>query len=222
MYLFLRAYLRHFILYWKNRWAIYTSSYFANRNLGNSPVFSNRFLLWEFVFANCSSLKKSDGLLVEFGVWEGESVNYFSTLRPKWSIFGLDSFFGLEEEWSANNWDKGALSLNGQMPQVGPNVTLINGWFKDTMPDLKNAMSGTKIDFLHIDVDTYTPATLILKSLGINYLSVGSIIVFDQFFGYPGWKRHEFKAWKEFLGYSKRGFTYIASAPHQVAIRIDS
>ena len=51
---------------------------------------------------------------------------------------------------------------------------------------------------MHIDTDTYTPCKLILE-LCKPFFQDGSIILFDQLLGYPGFKNHEFAALKETL-----------------------
>ncbi len=206
----------------KRRWAVYTSTRFRLRNFGDSPIFADRELMWDYVFTKYLDSEEGHGLLIEFGVWEGYSVNYFSSLRPNWCIYGLDSFFGLEEKWIGTEWAAGSFTLHGKMPDVGKNVILIDGWFEDTVPELIKVIGSQQIDLLHLDADTFTPTALVLKALGKVHLKIGSIVIFDEFFGYAGWKRHEYKAWMEFLSQSKRDFSYIASAPNQVAIRIDS
>jgi predicted O-methyltransferase YrrM len=98
---------------------------------------------------------------------------------------------------------------------------LIDGWFENTLGDFKKIIGDQSIDLLHLDADTYTPTALVLDSLVNSNLRKGSIIIFDEFFGYPGWENHEFKAWNSFIRVSRRKYTYLASAPHQVAIRMD-
>jgi hypothetical protein len=89
---------------------------FIKKNFKNAPYFTNRELLWDFVFDNY--LNSDSGLLAEFGVWEGYSINFFSRKRPNWKCYGLDSFYGLEEAWVGNNWEKGAFSVDGLLPFV--------------------------------------------------------------------------------------------------------
>ena len=74
---------------------------------------------------------------------------------------------------------------------------------------------------MHIDCDLYSSTKDILDALG-KQLVCGSIIVFDEFFNYPGWTQHEFKAFMEFIESGKRTFEYIGYVykHSQVAIRI--
>jgi len=46
------------------------------------------------------------------------------------------------------------------------------------------------------------------------------VIVFDEYFNYPNWERHEFKAWQEFVTRHALTYQYLAFARQQVAVRI--
>jgi hypothetical protein len=74
----------------------------------------------------------NQGLICEFGVFEGESINYIAKKLPNRSIFGFDSFEGLPEDWRTN-FEHGAFSTGGRLPQVQQNVTLLKGWFDATL-----------------------------------------------------------------------------------------
>ena len=74
-----------------------------------------------------------------------------------------------------------------------------------------------KITFVHIDVDTYTPTKFILGKIK-PYLQKGSIILFDEFYGYPNWQLYEYKAFTE--EFNPNEYKYIAFCTRQVAIEI--
>jgi hypothetical protein len=48
--------------------------------------------------------------------------------------------------------------------------------------------------------------------------------VFDEYFNYPGWQQHEFKAWQEFVAASGLSYEYLGLVRNnqQVAVRITS
>jgi hypothetical protein len=50
----------------------------------------------------------------------------------------------------------------------------------------------------------------------------GTIIVFDEYFNYPNWEEHEYKAFQEFIGESGLGYRYLGFARQQVAVRIEA
>ena len=74
-----------------------------------------------------------------------------------------------------------------------------------------------KITFVHIDVDTYAPTKFILGKIK-PYLQKGSIILFDEFYGYPNWQLYEYKAFTE--EFNPNEYKYIAFSTRQVAIEI--
>ena len=61
------------------------------------------------------------------------------------------------------------------------------------------------ISFCHIDCDLYASTKTILDILGKRFVT-GSCILFDEYFNYPAWRQHEWKAWKEFC--VERGLKY--------------
>lgn len=159
------------------------------------------------------------GVIAEFGVWKGESINFFAKSCPKARVFGFDSFEGLEEDWCGTNLQRGVFSTNGQMPKCESNVTLVKGWFEDTLPKFCAELQKEKILLLHMDADTYKPTAYVLSSLS-NNLGKGTIIIFDEYFGYPNFRSHEFKALHEFVKSSGLKYRYIGYTEIQVAIEV--
>jgi hypothetical protein len=51
----------------------------------------------------------------------------------------------------------------------------------------------------------------------------GTIIIFDEYFNYPGWEVGEFKAFAEFVAEKNVSYRYIAYVPNhqQVAVVIE-
>ena len=138
---------------------------------------------------------------------------------PTSNIFGFDSFEGLEEDWYGHDLPKGTFGLDGVLPKVENNVTLIKGWFENTLPGFKDKIGDRKIALLHMDADTYKPTSFVLEHLSSN-ISSGTIIIFDEYFGYPNWRQHEFKAWQEFVVVRNINYRYIAYSDMQCAIEV--
>jgi len=107
------------------------------------------------------------------------------------------------------------------LPVVNSNVTLVKGWYDATVPKFAKENSDP-IAFSHIDCDLYSSTKTIFDHLG-DRLQPGSVIVFDEYFNYPGWREDgEFKAFQEFIGtidldYEYLGYTRCAPC---VAVRI--
>lgn len=151
-----------------------------------------------------------DGLYLEFGVAAGTSINF---VAPKVTakVYGFDSFDGLPEDWLPGA-PKGQFKQES-LPQVPENVELVVGLFDDTLPAFLQQHPGP-IAFLHIDCDIYSSTKTIFE-LCHDRIVPGTVIVFDEYFNYPGWRDHEFKAFHEFLKASNRKYVYAAMAPER-------
>jgi|TARA_E500000318_G_scaffold73273_1_gene67891 hypothetical protein len=159
------------------------------------------------------------GLHLEFGVHRGESINYFAQNKPDITWYGFDSFEGLQEDWKGGMLAKGHFTLNGKEPKVLPNVSLIKGWFKDTLP-LFLSKNKNKMSFIHIDCDTYESTKDVFDCIDKSLLQKGTIVLFDEYMGYTGWRENEFKAWQEYVNKNKIKYKYIAFGEEQALIKI--
>ncbi len=176
------------------------SAKYIFNNIGKSVLFNTDGEYWSFLI----SKTPKEGLLLEFGVMEGRSINYLAEQLKKQNddriIYGLDSFEGLSEDWAGTQFKEGALSTFGKVPEVLPNVQLVKGWVDDTfLPFLeKIKKEDRKMAYVHLDMDVYTPTKFVLENI-LPYLVPGTIIDFDDLVGFPGWKEGEFKAMQECL-----------------------
>lgn len=138
-----------------------------------------------------------EGMIVEFGVATGRSINQIACLFHDKQITGFDSFEGLPEEWRPG-YPKGFFKT--KIPRVESNVVLISGWFEDTLPGWLESNPGP-LSIVHLDADLYSSTSFVLKCITPR-LKPGSILVFDELV-YPGnYKEHEYKALIEFIGIS--------------------
>lgn len=160
-----------------------------------------------------------NGIVFEFGVFSGNSINHISE-QIKSEIYGFDLFEGLPEFWR-DGFDKGHFSMK-KLPKVNNKVNLVKGWFNETLPIfLKDHQDD--ISFLHIDCDLYSSTKTIFDNVK-NQLKVGTVIVFDEYFNYPGWQLGEFKAWQELVVEESIKYQYIGYNKYheQVALQITS
>ena len=195
--------------------AISDSADYASDHLGQAMIFNKKEQLWNYA---ASSAKLENGLILEFGVFKGNSINHFSKIFGSETLHGFDSFEGLAEDWRGYHLTKGTFNLDGNLPKVNENVVLHKGWFDKTLPQfLKKAKS--KIRLCHIDCDTYESASYVLTEIS-DILVKGSVIVFDEYYGYPNWRHGEFAAWQEVCSKHKIKYKYISFANMQVAVEI--
>ena len=141
-------------------------------------------------------LARPDGLFLEFGVASGRTINHMALNTPQAHFYGFDSFEGLPEAWRSG-FHKGTFA-QPRLPAVPPNVTLIKGWFDETLPAFLHDWPHLPLSLVHIDCDLYSSTKTILANLK-DRIVPGTVIVFDEYWNYPGWRDHEFKAFEELL-----------------------
>jgi len=199
-----------------NQNALQDSAKYAIENFSGVMQFDTRSELWIYCL-NRNSLHGK--IIAEFGVWKGESINFFARNCPEARIFGFDSFEGLEEDWYGWRLPKSSFSTNGKIPKHKSNVRLLKGLFEQTLPIFVNELKQEQIMILHMDADTYKPTRYVLELL-IKNLYRGSIVIFDEYYGYTGWKLHEFRAFQEIVSEFSIKYKYIGFSQRQVAIEI--
>ncbi|UCC68718.1 MAG: class I SAM-dependent methyltransferase [Armatimonadota bacterium] len=160
--------------------------------------FADRYELLAFALARA---RMKSGVCCEFGVGDGSTVNFLASLLKDETVYGFDSFEGLPEDWR-DGYRKG--HFLARCPRVRPNVQLVVGRFKDTVPAFAT-QHPQPIKFVHMDCDLYSSTRAVLTGLSDSIVP-GTVIVFDEYFNYPGWKDGEFRAFQEFV--QARGLRY--------------
>lgn len=165
------------------------------------------------------SLAPAGGMALEFGVYTGGTLSAIARARPAGAVYGFDSFAGLPETWRAG-FREGSFGDVAGPPQVS-GAQVVVGLFADTLPGFLAAHPGP-VDLLHVDADLYSSTATVLDLVGPR-LRPGSVIVFDEYFNYPGWEQHEARAWREHVaatpGRTFRFEAYTADN-EQVVVRL--
>ncbi|MGH3377766.1 MAG: TylF/MycF/NovP-related O-methyltransferase, partial [Actinoallomurus sp.] len=158
-----------------------------------------------------------DGMALEFGVHTGGTLKVIAGAREGKNVFGFDSFAGLPEDWR-EGFPAGHFAVSAP-PEVH-GAELVVGRFEDTLAGFLEE-HPEPVAFVHVDADLYSSARTVLTHLGPR-LGVGTVIVFDEFFGYPGWPEHEYRAWQEYVAESGVRFDYegFTTENEQVIVRI--
>lgn len=203
--------------YYRQHVAREDSARFANAQLRAVDSFGSRNELLTHALGLVDP--EGDGLIAEFGVFRGASINHLARLTEK-PVHGFDSFEGLPEKWG-EGFEAGKFEIEG-LPNVRGNVVLHKGWFDETLPVFREQYPG-RVDFLHMDADLYSSTRTVLEMLGDRILP-GTVIVFDEFLGYPGWQDGEHLAFQEFVEGHDVEFEYVGWVPsdQQVAVLIES
>ncbi len=126
----------------------------------------------------CQDIK---GIVAEFGVFKGISLNHMARHDPTVTFYGFDSFIGLPEDWPFNEgltMRRDKFDLDGMPPEVEKNVTIVSGWFNESISRWKEDCPSD-ISLLHIDCDLYSSALCVLNELNDRIVK-GTVIVFDE------------------------------------------
>jgi len=147
------------------------------------------------------------GNWAEFGVGHGGSCLYLSKWLPPDGRFVLfDSFDGLPEPWDCGHVVKPAGSYNAGSVFRGPDARYktVAGLFADTLPyDF-----GGPLDFVHIDCDLYSSTVTVLAAID-PYLRQGTLLLFDEIYGYPTYENHEWRAFNEWHAARTRSVQWL-------------
>jgi hypothetical protein len=184
-------------------------------NMQSALVLDDRRALMRFAMARAPA----SGLVLEFGVEKGTTLRRLAALTDR-IVHGFDSFEGLPDDWAGTKSAKGTFGQAGRLPDVPANVRLHVGWFEDTLPVFLAAEAGP-CALIHVDCDIYSSTATVFRLLRGRIIA-GTVILFDEYYNYPGWQQHEFKAFQEFIAASGLGYEYIGLAAEKghVAVRI--
>ncbi|HUW79431.1 MAG TPA: class I SAM-dependent methyltransferase [Acidocella sp.] len=171
-------------------------------HMSEAMVLPDRLELLKFALSRAPA----EGLVLEFGVEKGASLRHLAGLRPA-QVHGFDSFEGLPGDWSGTKEGAGAFSLRGKLPKMPQNAVLHVGWFDKTLPEFLEAESAD-CALVHVDCDIYVSTAIIFEQLR-GRIKSGTVIVFDEYFNYPGWRAHEYKAFQEFIAATGLSYRYL-------------
>jgi len=197
------------------------SANYVEQNMPNALLMwdeSTKIEMFKYAVKNI----EIDGFVAEFGVHQGYSIEIIAKLLPNKTIWGFDSFTGLDEDWVGWEWQKGSFDMDGMMPKLkSNNITLIGGYFKDSLPDWADSMQEPAA-FLNIDCDLYSSTKTVLDTLGPTKIVPGTVILFDEYLGFHTWRNHEFKAWQEFVQKHNLTYEYKAINHMQTLVKVTS
>ncbi|WP_424941289.1 HAD-IIIC family phosphatase [Aliiroseovarius sp. S253] len=131
---------------------------------------------------------QSDGLRLEFGVWRGNSIKRCSTRFPDQHWYGFDSFEGFPDDGRVD-WQKPFKVI--RLPDTGDNVTLVKGYFSDTLDPFLADTPG-EVAFVNVDCDIYSSTVDIFTALEKHKrMRAGLVIYFDELINYSDYMWNE-------------------------------
>ncbi len=168
------------------------------------------------------------GQILEFGTATGRTLNQFAYWLPNKTIYGFDSWQGLPEKFN----DLPAGHFAQPLPEIATNCRLVQGWFGSRPAQDQSGIAEfttqtfaaahpEPIALLHLDADLYSSTKTVLNAFAKHIVS-GTVILFNEYWNHPTWKKHEFKAWQEHCATHNIRYEYIgyASDHQEVAVRV--
>jgi hypothetical protein len=185
---------------------------YIRKNMADAPYFEKHPQLVKFIVDEA----RQPGLYLEFGVGRGKSIRWIGSHADR-IVHGFDSFEGLPEYWNGN--PVGAFAQS-KLPKAPDNVQFHVGMFDETIPKFLTE-HGDPVSLLHVDCDLYSSTVTIFDAFGAR-LQPGAVILFDEYYNFPRWQEHEFKAFQEFVAKCGVEYEYIAYSVtgQQAAVRI--
>lgn len=199
--------------------ALNSSAEFVEPLLGLAQLYSDRERMHSAV-AGRHFREAPAGLFLEFGVFEGHSLRRWADSLPPgaWNgvVHGFDSFEGLRDPWSQVNIGVGSFRTSAP-PEDLDGATIVRGWVEDTVDGFLGTCEGVPVAFAHLDLDTYLPTAYVLERIR-GRLVEGSLLLFDELVGYPGWQQHEFRALQQWL--PPDSYEFLAFSEEQALLRM--
>lgn len=175
-----------------------------------------------------NKLVDQDGLWLEFGVHEGQTIDLISRFTKN-DVYGFDTFSGLDAPWLGTETKSMLVfDIGGKPPKTvrplhptlrgcrskkrrafNDNVQFVTGLFEETLGEFLE-LHDKKISFIHVDCDIYRSTKTILDYC-TGFIKEGCIIVFDELVNYKSYHEHEIKAFKEFVLENNVTFEWIGS-----------
>jgi hypothetical protein len=204
---FARNKLRWFHNYPLNITHLYRN--FHTKRFIEKAVNENALLLWDYydyldynaktfnAYVRKTDVVRDRVVGLEFGVFDGHSINILSKLMPDYRFFGFDSFEGFASVKSSSFWSSYQKRFQGQtMPTVNANVELVKGFLEETFePFLNSGLGDADVYFVHLDMDIYEPTKIVLD--WIVKSDKKFFVMFDELINYEEFHAHEYRAFLE-------------------------
>jgi O-methyltransferase len=169
---------------------------FTDEHSGSSKELPDKHALYDFINNHVKS--KQNIVYLEFGVFQGASIRYFSEINasPDTRFYGFDSFEGLPEDWRLTGGSvvaKGSFDVSGNIPKIDDSrVHFVKGIFQNTLIPFLEEHANILRDspkIVHLDADLYSSELFCLSQV-YRCLRNGDVVFFDDFFV----AEHDFRA----------------------------
>jgi hypothetical protein len=196
--------------------SIEKSTDYIENYLSEVLIFPSRERLWKYAV----TLLEQKSRIIELGVYKGYSINCladYSHMKDI-DIWGFDTFEGLTESWFGTSFYPGSYSNDGQLPKTRSTVTLQKGDLSNTLPNFLKA-NDRKISLIHFDLDSRNITFTALNLLN-SVIKDSTLLIFDEYHGFPSFENGEKAAWKDFALQENLSWRYLAFSNQQALIEV--
>ncbi len=175
------------------------SAAFAHEKLPVAPSFPHP----DETLRPSAGLVAVPGCALEFGVGGGHTLRLMVDALPDRRVVGFDVFTGRPEACPP-------VFRLGHSPRRSCPMFRVPSWWSGCsrmwLPGFLAENQGP-VAFLHLDADLYSATKRVLDLIGPR-LVTGSVVLFDEYFNYPGWQDGEHRAWIEYVDTTGLTFHY--------------
>jgi hypothetical protein len=162
-----------------------------------------------------SQAAATKGDVLEFGVFQGDSLSVFAQRCPDRHVYGFDSFEGLPDDW----WNRPKGTFKTEPPRFSlPNVTLVKGLFAESLPRFLTEWPG-QASIIHVDCVLYQSTMACLLPI-LARLQTGTVLLFDEYYNYPDFALHEWLAWRQIRAANAIAARCVAYDGRRAAFRV--
>ncbi len=188
----------------------------------SSIFFENSYEIRDYALKKSLNYFKDGDLNLEFGFGAGKSLKQFSEILNEKKIYAFGAFgSNLKEDWVGyvGHPSHEIVGKRDKQPSnIKNNAELIFGWVQDTLDPFLQKFENKKINFVHMDLDTYESTKFVLEKIK-PYMKKNCIILFDELYNYSGWKVGEYKALTEVFDDKEYKYLSFCSKYSQVVIQ---
>lgn len=136
-------------------------------------------------YADQAVKNNPDGLIAEFGVYQGGTLELLAKMLPGKAIFGIDSFQGLPEATEHDFHSEGEfadvnhIGIVGYFKMLYPHVRILKGFSPSVFAYFDE---HSRFSFVHLDVDMFSSVNDGLEFFWPKLMTGGCILVDDYGF----------------------------------------
>jgi tetratricopeptide (TPR) repeat protein len=187
----------------------------------------------ELALAHAQPRVQAGGIVAIFGVGTARSVRMTKEILPlRQTLHGFDVFDTASSDsrgrskpplaWSATTAGASAGALPQNLGEGSEAIQFHVGWFHETIrPFWQSQGPRAFLAYANINCARYSATLDVLEALH-GRIGPGTVLVFEEYLGFPTWRFDEFRAWRECCKRFGWKYEYLAFSlrTRQAVVRI--